>query len=141
MMRLPAFLLIVFLIPEPAHTQSHTATAPLLDILREQIRVRIEAERQGLDALDAKNDVVRAPDSVIRFYEQRGFDPAWIGPRGPRPTVDSLLAALRRADQCPPPLSSHCDQRGLDDHFGRTEDGARIHRRPRCSSATAAGGH
>lgn len=70
-----------------------------MEALRDRLRTRVEAERRGLDAFDAKGETVWAEASVLRFYEERGFDPAWIGPRGPKRTVDSLLAALRRADR------------------------------------------
>jgi len=94
--RFPPLLVVVLLLPGLAWTQPTTSSSSLLDSVREQLRTRVEAERRGLDGLDPQGEAVRAEASVLRFYEERGFEPAWIGPKGPKASVDSLVAALRR---------------------------------------------
>lgn len=66
---------------------------PFLEKVRERIRTRIEAERQGLNGLDA----TLADRAVMRFYERRGFQPAWVGDNGPSPAAAELARALAGA--------------------------------------------
>ena len=88
------------LIPGLVRAQSATSTAvDLPEAVRQQLRTRIEAQRRGLDALTAAGASVSAADSVLQFYEQRQFAPAWTDRTGPTAAFDSLLAALRRADR------------------------------------------
>jgi len=94
-----AFLLTALLLPGLAYAQPKTPDRSLLESVREQLRIRVEAERRGLDALAARGEPVRAESSTLRFYEERGFEPAWIGPNGPKASVDSLLSALRRVER------------------------------------------
>lgn len=92
-------LLVTFSLFHPAHAQGETSTSPLTDSVRQQIRTRIEAERQGLNALSAGSRPMHATRSVMQFYEQQEFIPAWLESDGPSPLVDSLLSALRRASR------------------------------------------
>lgn len=86
-------------LPGPAQSQTGQQAPPPIDSVREQIRTRVEAERRGLDGLDVRGTAVHTSASALQFYEQRGFDPAWLAENEPTPAVDSLLAALRRADR------------------------------------------
>lgn len=99
-MRPQTVLLTAFLLlPVSVQAQPNLGEWTLIDAVRERIRTRVEAERVGHDALDVSGETVRTETSVFRFYEERGFDPAWIGSEGPNSSVDSLLATLRRAEQ------------------------------------------
>lgn len=92
-----AFSLGLFLFPTTAPAQSSLPETSV----REQIRVRVEAERRGLDAFNIRAHVVHTADAVMDFYEHRGFEPVWTGrgAEGPASQVDELLTALRRADR------------------------------------------
>lgn len=90
-----AVSLLVLLLPGLSDAQPAASSSTLTEDVREHIRTRMEAERRGLDALEG----VHTSASVMPFYEERNFAPVWIGSDGPKATVDSLLAALRRADR------------------------------------------
>lgn len=96
---LPLFLVGLILVSGRAYAQPEGADETLSEAVREHLRTRIEAERRGLDALDAGGRTVRTSEALIEFYEERRFGPAWIGDRGPIPRIDSLLAVLQRADR------------------------------------------
>lgn len=84
----------------PVATVPTTHSLPSLpDEVAERLRTRIEAEKRGLNAFEVEGQRVHATKAVPQFYEQRGFTPAWIDSEGPRPIVDSLLAALGRASR------------------------------------------
>lgn len=76
-----------------------TSEAPaLVDEVRERIRARIEAgETPG--ALVADGERIHARSELSRFYEERAFEPAWIGDAGPLPAADELVSALRAGDR------------------------------------------
>lgn len=96
---LPLFLVGLILVSGRTYAQPEGADETLSEAVREHLRTRIEAERRGLDALDAGGRTVRTSEAMIEFYEERRFGPAWIGDRGPTPRIDSLLAVLQRADR------------------------------------------
>lgn len=64
--------------------------------VRELIRNRIEHER-GVDAVRVAGDTLWLPSVAARFYEKRGFEPAWSRDDTMTATADSLLSTLRRA--------------------------------------------
>lgn len=76
-----------------------TSEAPaLVDEVRERIRARIEAgETPG--ALVADGERIHARSELSRFYEERAFEPAWIGDAGPVPAADDLVSELRAGDE------------------------------------------
>lgn len=80
-----------------ARAQSATTSTTPTESVREQLRVRVEAHRRGLDALGARGDEVQTSDVMLQFYEQRAFEPVWVGNRGPSVALDSLLAVLQGA--------------------------------------------
>ena len=90
----------------------------LTRVVMERIRIRVEAERSGLDGVAAAADggeTVHLPTSVAQWYEHRTFVPVWVDGTGPRPLVDSLLTAL---DMAP--------SEGLPDTYHRDEIQARV---------------
>jgi len=86
----------------PALLLVTAAAATILppETVQDRLRLRIEAAQQDVpDALTAEGETVRARAALMRFYEDRSFEPAWIDADGPTPLADSLLAALQRADR------------------------------------------
>jgi len=63
----------------------------------EEIRRAIEAGRQE-GALRLSPDLVQAVASLARFYEARGFEPAWTGPDAPLPRARTMVAILQQAE-------------------------------------------
>lgn len=129
---LPLFLVGLILVSGRAYAQPEGADETLSEAVQEHLRTRIEAERRGLDALDAGGRTVRTSEAMIEFYEERRFGPAWIGDRGPTPRIDSLLAVLQQADrQGLRPADYHVDaiqtlhqkiQNGDSQDLGRISD-------------------
>lgn len=120
MRSLPVLLLLaplLVLVPGCEQPDQADDSEPLdVEALRQRLRIRMEAERLGLDGLKAQDEAVQSAALVLQFYEERRFDPIWIGPRGPKASVDSLLSALRRADRD-----------GLSPNGYHTETIARLH--------------
>ena len=99
MMRLFAvFLCVVVLVPGGTAHPVLPELAPD-EAVRQHLRTRLEAQRRGLDALAVRGEKTQAAASVQAFYEDRQFSPVWVGPKGPRAAVDSLVAVLERADR------------------------------------------
>lgn len=96
-MRLFALLCAALLVPAPPAQPGPQDGA--LDDVRQHLRTRIEAQRRGLDALAVAGETAQASVSVQAFYENRQFEPVWVGPDGPRAAVGRLLAALDQADR------------------------------------------
>jgi len=69
--------------------------------VREVLRDRLEAWRaaEAAGLLEASGDLMWQPQAAFRFYEQRGFWPAWSRDGTLLPVADSLLSALRRAGE------------------------------------------
>lgn len=66
--------------------------------INEIIRTRVEAvTAAGIPAILVEEDRVHSRTELPRFYESRGFQPAWVSDEGPGPAADSLLRALQRA--------------------------------------------
>lgn len=73
------------------------AGASRVQDVREQLRGRIEAA--GLPArLSVEGARIHAGRLLPAFYEERGYEPVWVGERAIRSRVDSLVAALAAAD-------------------------------------------
>jgi len=88
--------------PRSAVSSTHpdtTGAARRLAGVVERLRTRIEAESRGLGALTVSGTAIQAVDLVTRGYEAHGFKPFWVSGTGPRASIDSLLAALHRADR------------------------------------------
>lgn len=84
---------IGLLVPQRSPAQSIT------NRVSEHIRTRIEAASTNEGALMVADQPIYARDALARFYEQRGFQPAWSTDRGPTARGDSLLAAVEQADR------------------------------------------
>lgn len=69
----------------------------LPNAVRESIRNRIESHRPP-DKIQIGNARIHANISLPRFYENRGFSPAWIDTGAIRPEVNQLIAILRMSD-------------------------------------------
>jgi murein L,D-transpeptidase YcbB/YkuD len=94
----------------------------LLRVVTGRIRIRVEAERSGLDGFATTSDAsaeesesVHLPTSVAQWYEHRNFAPAWVDGTGPRRLADSLLAILDAAPR-----------EGLPDTYHREEIRSRV---------------
>jgi L,D-transpeptidase YcbB len=81
-----------------------TAFAPDLsaqtpaDPLRQHLRSRIEAARSPL-AMTVEGEALHALPSLLRFYEQREFQPVWVRENGALARAVSLVRALQNADR------------------------------------------
>ena len=93
-------LLLLGLAAAPA---AGAATAP--DLLAGETPPRAEQIRQTIEAGRLQGRIRLSPDLVYssaalpRFYEARGFEPAWTGADAPLPAARTLLAILREAEQ------------------------------------------
>ncbi|PEN12529.1 hypothetical protein CRI94_13460 [Longibacter salinarum] len=67
-----------------------------LRLVADGVRMRIESEAQGLDAMPTA-DAARSR-SIMQWYEETSFRPLWVDSSGPRGIVDQLVVALRHAD-------------------------------------------
>ncbi len=65
--------------------------------LEEGIRARVERNGGAAAAIAAGDEPVYAVLELPRFYEGRGFRPAWVDVDGPLALADSVVAALERA--------------------------------------------
>jgi hypothetical protein len=67
-----------------------TARQPLSASMPEQLRSRIGAV--GLvPGTTVRSEILGAPDTLVRFYEYRGFQPLWVGDEGLLPQASALL--------------------------------------------------
>ncbi len=89
----PALLIIAFV--QPAFSQTPTS---LKDQVRDRLRSRIEAAVAS-GQFAAGDELIYATTALPQFYERRGYAPAWSDDSGPRPAVDSLLAAIAAIDR------------------------------------------
>lgn len=79
--------------PSPRPGAPRAAGGPVQEKLRERI------EAAGVPArLSVGSTVIEAAVALPLFYERRGYVPAWSDEAGPLPALDSLVAALSRAD-------------------------------------------
>jgi murein L,D-transpeptidase YcbB/YkuD len=70
--------------------------------LPQHLRARLQEEvgvHQGSAKMSAVGEFFQAPTALARFYEQRGFQPAWVGAAGPLPQVATLMRTLHGADR------------------------------------------
>ena len=89
-------LLLVLLPTELLLLSHHLEARTLTDQVREMIRARIE--EAGIPAkITVGEDPVLAALALPRFYENRSYQPAWVGDQGPLPTVESLRRAISQA--------------------------------------------
>jgi L,D-transpeptidase YcbB len=71
---------------------------PPADLIREQLRSRIDAARSQL-AMTVEGEALHALPTVVRFYEQREFQPVWVGENAALARVATLATVLRNADR------------------------------------------
>ena len=72
--------------------------ASMADQLQDRLRRRLEIGALE-DVLNVGRELVHAEIALPAFYERRNFRPAWSIESGPLPQVDSLIEAIRKADQ------------------------------------------
>jgi murein L,D-transpeptidase YcbB/YkuD len=77
--------------------QAEDPSLPVAHRLASQLRARIEAGEAALGT--ATGQGLRLPAMLVRFYQQRDFEPAWVSDAGPLPSVQGLVAILRAADR------------------------------------------
>ncbi len=77
---------------------SNLYSQPFAEIIDELIRNRIEAAGFPPNIVVGK-EIIFASNLLPRFYENRGYEPAWTNQTGPLPLADSLLLALKSAEQ------------------------------------------
>lgn len=65
--------------------------------LDELIRLRIERNGGAAPILAVVGERLHARSELPRFYEDRGFQPAWVDAAGPGDRVDALVRALSRS--------------------------------------------
>lgn len=70
----------------------------LRDDVRERIRTTVEMRHRVPGGLRAGGDPIRAESTLVRFYVDRAYRPAWSSD-DLLPQADTLLAILRRADR------------------------------------------
>jgi murein L,D-transpeptidase YcbB/YkuD len=66
--------------------------------IREQLRSRIEAARSAL-AMIVQGEALHDVPSLVRLYEQREFQPVWVGEHGALARLAALVTVLRNADR------------------------------------------
>lgn len=67
--------------------------------VREQLRQRLEARNRTPGPIRVGDEPIRAESTLVRFYEDRTYQPAWTNDEGLLPQADSLRAALQRTDR------------------------------------------
>lgn len=82
----------------PTGADAGAGVDPLTE-LEERIRVRIERNGGAAAVIAVADERVHAVVDLPRFYEGRGFRPAWVDVDGPLALADSVVAALERADR------------------------------------------
>lgn len=73
-----------------AWSDTNPLTDRVHDRLRSRIKVLIAAGR-----IEVEGELVHASVVLPRFYERRGYRPAWITDTGPHESVDSFLVAIK----------------------------------------------
>lgn len=71
---------------------------PLSASMAEQLRSRIEAVGH-LPSMSIQREIIGTLDSLVRFYEHRGFRPVWIGDEGWLPQADTLVQMISQAER------------------------------------------
>lgn len=74
------------------------ATQTLSAVVGECVRVRIQGA-QDSRKIPLGNGFIRASAPLVRFYEQRKYQPAWSTEGSLLPQVNTLLTAMREADR------------------------------------------
>src|SRR5262245_3535443 len=74
------------------------ARQPLVGSLPDLLKSQIEAVGRT-PGMSIRREILGAPDGLVRFYEDRGFRPLWLGNDGPLPQVDRLLQVIRQAER------------------------------------------
>ncbi len=95
--RLPPFAAaaaFVLLLGTPSADSPQASDDPVADRIRARLEV---AERPAGIPVDGAP--IHAGSSLLAFYEERTFRPAWSSGERVRPAADSLLAALAAADR------------------------------------------
>lgn len=62
--------------------------------LSERLRTRLDEARSPAELL-VRGESLCATEGLLRFYERRGYQPAWIGDVGPRPEAVELVRFLK----------------------------------------------
>ena len=76
------------------------AQGPATQELDELVRSRIEAGAGAVGpVIVVAGERVHARTQLPRFYERRGFSPAWVDEAGPRAVAEQLIAALEGVDR------------------------------------------
>ena len=89
---------------------STTASPGSTSSEREFIRRALELGRAG-PGIEAAGEPVYASEALPRFYQARGFAPAWVDDRGPLPAAREMAALLARTgDQGLRPENYHLDR-------------------------------
>jgi murein L,D-transpeptidase YcbB/YkuD len=70
----------------------------LSDSLRERLQGQIAAAG-GSAKIAVAGEFFQAPAMLVRFYEQRAFQPVWMNDAGPLPIVHALMQTIREADR------------------------------------------
>ncbi len=77
--------------------RGNVATEGFFDEISERLRNRILAAG-GKPQIIHRSESVCRPADLRRFYDGRGFRPAWIAERGPLPQARFLVKAIRESD-------------------------------------------
>ena len=92
---LTIILLIVF--PILLHHEGF-AGATDSHIIRDHLKKRIEFKKNQ-KKFSCRGELICGASLIPKFYQQRGFSPAWTGKEGILPQARSLVAEINRADQ------------------------------------------
>ncbi len=74
-------------------TARPAAGEPLSDLVSRQIESLLAPVSSASSSLGPAR--IQSRDDLLRFYRERGFDPAWVSEQGVSPQVRSLVSALR----------------------------------------------
>jgi len=91
-------LTIILLIVFPILLQ-HEGLAGVTDShsIRDHLKKRIELKKNQ-NKFSCRGELICGASLIPKFYQQRGFSPAWIGKKGILPQARSLVAEIDRAD-------------------------------------------
>lgn len=81
-----------------AAMSAELAASPLAESLRERLQGPSDAEGASVQIAMA-GEFFQAPAMVLRFYEQRAFQPVWVDDDGPLRSMHALMQTLREADR------------------------------------------
>src|SRR5919106_5121471 len=71
---------------------------PLATSLAEQLRERLETVGHTA-GMTIQSELIRALDSLLRFYERRSFRPVWMCEEGPLPHTEALVQIISQAER------------------------------------------